>query len=73
MCGIAAHSHLKYRMSRQSLLERLVEFLLIEDAFKPKAHLNGHRVARAIVCEHIVFKRDHWIGSMVRLDVVRDG
>ena len=73
MCGIAAHSHLKYRMSRQRVLERLLEVLLIEDTFKPKAHLNGHRVARAIVCEHIVFKRDHRIGSIIRIDVVRDG
>ena len=73
MCGIASDSHLKYRMSRQRLLERLVEVLLIEDAFKPKAHLNGHRVARAIVCEHIVFKRNHRMGGIVRLDVLRDG
>jgi len=73
MCGIASHSHLKYRMSRQRALERPVEVLLIEDAFKPKTHLNSHRVARAIVCEHIVFKRNHGVRSIVRIGLVRSG
>ena len=65
LCGVSDSLHLKYGMSVKHDIKRGKKGLTIKNAFEPKTHLNSHGVCLAVIGQHIVFKRHHWVMSVI--------